>query len=295
LQTLRLAYELAIKVGRDPALVSALVSLGMVDTTNGALADLMNRPDSPNLYWALANFPRRKSILRIDDGRFGVTVGTIPELALVLAGEDLSADQWRHVLDQVRQLAESEWDNKKKLPDPIADSSPETLKDARQWYAKAHHLDEKKARDIDPAIVLGSYYFSQFQIAYDDMYKLLKLPYPELLRKSDQYTQQTISRWQHDQPANPFLQHLPGINRAVETFTRVDAQLAALTAVEALRSYAAAHDGALPKRLEDVTDTPIPQNPATGKPFHYELQDGAAAIFDEWSLSALRYTVRIRK
>jgi hypothetical protein len=85
------------------------------------------------------------------------------------------------------------------------------------------------------------------------------------------------------------------LGRAVETFSRIDAQLAALTAVEALRSYAAAHDGALPKRLEDVTDTPIPQNPATGKPFHYELQDGLAVISDEWSLSALRYTVRIRK
>jgi hypothetical protein len=40
--------------------------------------------------------------------------------------------------------------------------------------------------------------------------------------------------------------------------------------VEALRLYAAAHDGNLPPRLEDVA-VPLPDDPFTGKPFRYTV------------------------
>ena len=48
-------------------------------------------------------------------------------------------------------------------------------------------------------------------------------------------------------------------------------KIAALRCVEAVRLYAAAHDGQLPASLEDVKDVPLPLDPVHGKPFEYRV------------------------
>jgi hypothetical protein len=60
---------------------------------------------------------------------------------------------------------------------------------------------------------------------------------------------------------------------------RLDREVASLRVIEALRMYAASHDGRLPARLEDIDQIPVPDNPATGKPFAYRLE-GATAILE---------------
>ena len=63
-----------------------------------------------------------------------------------------------------------------------------------------------------------------------------------------------------------------GIRRALG---RLEQRVALLRHVEALRLYAAAHDGRLPATLADLP-VPLPDDPFTGKPFHYQA-DGATA------------------
>jgi hypothetical protein len=60
---------------------------------------------------------------------------------------------------------------------------------------------------------------------------------------------------------------------------RLDAELGAIRCIEALRDYAAAHDRQLPAQLGDLADTPLPNDPATGKPFTYRLE-GSKAILE---------------
>ncbi|HRF02112.1 MAG TPA: hypothetical protein PLI18_16465, partial [Pirellulaceae bacterium] len=45
-----------------------------------------------------------------------------------------------------------------------------------------------------------------------------------------------------------------------------------LRTCEALRAHAAAERGKLPTTLDEVRIVPIPLDPATGRPFYYELQ-----------------------
>jgi hypothetical protein len=52
-----------------------------------------------------------------------------------------------------------------------------------------------------------------------------------------------------------------------------------LEILEAIRMYAAAHDGQLPGSLSDITEVPIPLDPFRGEPFLYE-RDGDTAILD---------------
>jgi hypothetical protein len=294
LHTLRLGYELGEKVGREPILISGLVSLGITSLMNDALTELMNRPDAPNLYWALAEHPSRRAIYRrAMQGERGWVIPSVPYLARVRKGEQLTADQWRAALDYVWGVAETVTDGKSNRKDPVKDARPETLKQARQQYGQPHALSADQVAKLDPIIPLGEYYFRRYEVAFDEMYKLRSLPYPAQLERAKAY-RKLADDYCAEMPGNPF-QVFGGFEDMVARMGRADRQVAALTVVEAIRSYASANNGALPKRLEDVTETPVPENPLTGAPFEYRVAGDSATLSDTKSDTPLTYTVSIRR
>jgi hypothetical protein len=58
---------------------------------------------------------------------------------------------------------------------------------------------------------------------------------------------------------------------------RLEQRLALLRHVEALRLYAADHQGRWPETLTDV-NVPLPVDPFTGKPFHYTREGDTAHL-----------------
>jgi hypothetical protein len=300
LATLRLGYEAADKVGREPILISALVSNAMTGRLNDVLARVMTHPNSPNLYWALSTFPSRRPILRRAwDQEYGWLFICSPTLNKARLGEELSAEQWRKILIDDMVPFYQTYDNYRPTgvhphPDPIKDASPQTLRAAQQRYAETHHLSADQAAKVDPAIVLGNYYLAERQVLADEVGKLRGLPYAVAIAHSREL-QPKFDQARKDQPSNPLLELVEDLQRTLSTFARSERQLAALTAVEAIRSYAAANAGALPKRLQDVTDTPVPENPATGSPFEYRVENDTSTLSDSQSDAPLTYTIRIRR
>ena len=71
---------------------------------------------------------------------------------------------------------------------------------------------------------------------------------------------------------------LPAVLKVHTTTTRLDRRIAALRCIEAIRLYAAAHNGKLPSSLEDVTEVPIPTDPMTGKAFQYKVSGETATL-----------------
>ena len=61
------------------------------------------------------------------------------------------------------------------------------------------------------------------------------------------------------------------------TQAQLERQIALLRHVEALRLYAAGHDGKLPARLSDIS-VPLPVDPFTGKPFVYTVEGTTAHL-----------------
>ncbi len=59
---------------------------------------------------------------------------------------------------------------------------------------------------------------------------------------------------------------------------RLDANLAALQCVEAIRGYAASHGGQLPASLSDVAELAVPTDPITGDPFQYTVTGSTALL-----------------
>jgi len=74
-------------------------------------------------------------------------------------------------------------------------------------------------------------------------------------------------------------QNKPGYDRTRIMAKAVDADLAALQCVEAIRAYTASHDGQLPKALSEITEVSVPQDPVSGKPFRY-VRTGPTAVLE---------------
>jgi hypothetical protein len=60
---------------------------------------------------------------------------------------------------------------------------------------------------------------------------------------------------------------------------RLERRFDALQCVESIRLYAASHDGKFPPNLDALTDSPVPFDLATGKPYVYAL-DGENATLE---------------
>jgi hypothetical protein len=263
---------------------------------NDALVQLMNRQDAPNVYWALCEYPdRHTTVLRraMKGERQWWVTATPNYLGLqARAGEKLSADQWRQLIDYVWSIEPDTKD--KHHPDPVKDAEPDTLAKARQDYARTRQVTPEQAAAVDPMIVLGEFYFHQYQISFDDAYVLRDLPYPALMARAAVVHAES-EKLHEQQRANPFLPVFDLRDAALRVGV-VDRQLAALAAVEAIRAYAAANMGNLPARLEDVVETPVPNNPLTGAPFEYRTENDTATLADSATeSSSLMYTIRIRK
>src|SRR5438045_9366349 len=125
----------------------------------------------------------------------------------------------------------------------------------RDYYAKTHHLSAEEVEKLDPAIVLGTFYFHEWQISSQEVAKLRGQPYPVLLARTAAL-RDTLAALRKAHRANPFWAFVEDLHKPIWSVARTDRQIAALTTVEAIRAYAAANNNSLPKQLSDVTATP---------------------------------------
>ncbi|MEM9354559.1 MAG: hypothetical protein AAGA92_16290 [Planctomycetota bacterium] len=94
---------------------------------------------------------------------------------------------------------------------------------------------------------------------------------------------------------------LPALSAAARVEAKQARKLARLTVIEALRHHVATHGGAFPASLDEL-ELPAPNDPCTGRPFGYRVEDSAAILEDEL-LEALgdgpganvRYVIRFRE
>jgi hypothetical protein len=70
---------------------------------------------------------------------------------------------------------------------------------------------------------------------------------------------------------------VPALSKVHRAQGRLEQRIALLRHVEALRLYAADHDGKLPESLAEVA-VPLPTDPFTGKPFHYKVEGATAHL-----------------
>ncbi len=302
--TLETGFCMSRHVAEAPFLICALVGMAMANQLADAVLDLVERPDAPNLYWALTVLPRpligtRKG----EEFEQQMLVMQFPDLADV--DRPRSAEQWDEALKRVRKEIERiiAFDKEaKRIPagstaaDP-AGKSPD-LEIARKYVAKRRRLSAQQVRALPPAQVLMLYIADAYREFGDDAYKAAYLQgsrrravfeeADKRLRAASDTEGTRIPHWL-----------LPALKKVWLAQERTDRRIAALRAIEAVRMHAAAHNGQLPEHLSDVKVVPVPNDPGTGKPFGYQ-REGATAVLtsivpDQPAAgTALRYRLRLR-
>jgi hypothetical protein len=307
---LQTAFAFSRHVAEGPSLINRLVAIAFASQFADTVTDFMERPDAPNLYWALAALPRPMIDLRgAEEWEFRMVEMQFPDLADL--DRERTSEEWDAILRRVRtdwrRMAERTEGGKRILPDYfLKDTAPEDpaakspdLPAARKFVAGIKGLSADKVEAMPPAQVLLLYMVGTYHVYRDDLYRATYLPY---LQAFPLY--EAAQKQDRDAPMTDghvlARSILPTLPKAVSPQARLDRKIAALRVVETLRMYAAAHDGRLPDRLSDVTEAPVPDDPGTGRPFEYSLQGDTATLVSQMPVdpapgNGLRYRVTIRK
>ena len=102
----------------------------------------------------------------------------------------------------------------------------------------------------------------QYEEIQDEMFKWMYLPYPEAIagmKKADAKMRELFRSGQEIIPLASLL--LPAISAAKVPKPDRSGTSPSSAIFEAIRLYAAAHDGQLPEKLSDITDVPVPLDP----------------------------------
>jgi hypothetical protein len=289
-RTLQGGYALGRDLTRSPTLVSGMVGLTCAGVMSEQIRQLIQQPNAPNLYWALSTLPRPIVDLRLDaEAESNMLYLQFPELR-DLDKKKLPPDEWRALL---KRLIDGMGDNMGLYnghgPFPTREASMAVFTMAAlQGYpaAKGYLIEqgrpsaEVEAMPVAQVILL--YTVRVYDELSDEQFKWVFLPSTEVGEGMARAERQLIDGLKSKReiiPVASFL--LPASSAVKRAETRCEWVLAMLRVCEAMRLYAAAHDGQWPERLGDVTEVPIPLNPYDGKPFVYQRHGNKAILTSE--------------
>lgn len=276
--------QTAISLGRDfgtkSLLVEALVGTGIASLSLEQVETLIQQPDAPNLYWPLADLPRPfvDVAASMREERTAMLVGLTGQAGMRRMKEGhFSAEDWEafnarlaHITDSVgaRRTLEA------KLG-PVA--AAVVLYPAAKQYLVGRGVPAAEVDAMPVPAALARFYIESFEEWWDEMLKWTNLPFPEGYRGMRR-AEDEIRRAETGFAPNPLLILMPSVSRAYLTCVELDRLVAALQTVEALRNFAATHDGRLPQSLGDITDTPVPADPTIGQPFFYKAEGNLVTL-----------------
>jgi hypothetical protein len=280
--TLQSGFALAHNLGEGSFVIRIFVGAAVANMMCARVEELVQQPDAPNLYWALAAMPRpffdpRHAVREEAE----VFEQSFPWLKKMEEGP-MAVEQVQACMFKLRHFTQ---DFGIRTPPNIATA---TLINAKHGDAKRYLIDRGfaeasvEAMPATQAVTLAA--FRQYRDASAEVGKWALIRNGFRTKGYKEATaKQKEAAGQLDQLFfGGLLRGLQagelGLEKLYAATGRVDRRLAALGCVESIRQHAAAHDGKLPKSLADLTDAPAPDDPVTGKPFVYKLDGETASL-----------------
>jgi hypothetical protein len=277
-RTIQTGFALARHISEEPTLSGALVGFGIAACMVGRLQEFVQQPGVPNLYWSLTDLPRpfidmRKEMQSERIKTYSMFPG-MAEMAADLNAKPFTPEQVEKAVAPLLTLERKRF-VQLRLADPARTAR---LLAVRHEAAKKILINQgrpKELVDAMPHFQVGLLLaLQQYDQALDEYIKLETLPYPEVRAQAAAVEKRTKEMFQNkDGPAIPLAENLllPTLIEMYHVRSRLDRRIAALRCMEAVRLYAAAHDGKLPPSLDDIKDEPVPLDPMTGRAFVYRL------------------------
>jgi hypothetical protein len=272
LRTAKTIFAMARHLGEHPTFVGNLYGFVIANLATGPLEEMLEQPGCPNLYWALTNLPI--PLVSLATASQGERVGIIQWVFRDLDDSaPMSAERLKRLVAYMDKFIEREFP--KKLDQGLqawldARTKDEGLVRAARRRLVESGLSEERVQlfPADQVILLDEK--RELEVRFDDHIKLTSLP----IWQAEALASQTMPTREPALFANDLI---PEVSNMLRVKGRLEQRLALLRHVEALRLYAAEHNGVLPPKLSDVT-VPLPDDPFTGKPFRYEVAGDTAHL-----------------
>ncbi len=276
LKTLRTGFVMARDIGGGPSLIQHLVGIAIAASMAHQVEALIQMPETPNVYWALTVLPEPPIDPRpAMEMESAVLYAQLPEL-LHLEDRVLSNAQTMDLWQKAIALVGIEWEDRGQW----MEKTWLTVKLMEQYpKAKARLLERGHAADkVEswPAlyvVLLDQHH--EFRRVRDLYFKWAYVPHVQAIDGLKEAEREFSALWRD---AGPFAAALPAMYRISFLRARLARDIAILRCVEAIRMYAADHEGRLPGALAAITQVPVPLDPLRGEPFHYELTGGTAIL-----------------
>ncbi len=273
LHSLQVGMALARDVGNGPTLIDNLVGTAFAAITLSDIWVFLEQPGAPNLYWGATLLPRPfLDLRRMMENELAILDRSYPALRGLENGK-LSGAEARAILDDLfRRLRQAGTPSTPPAKDQ-ADLPALTPKDypEAKHYLATHGYKEEDVNAMPPQEAVALHLVAQFDEDRDEVLSWFAVP----LRRGRQGLEAVEKRVeQHPERSALIRSLLPGEAKTLAAAERLEREIAMTRCVEAIRLYAAGHDGKLPKRLADITEVPLPVNPYTGKGFDEYYQGG---------------------
>ena len=285
--TLRNGFALARNLGDAETLINFLVGIAIAAIMEKQLDTFIAQPEAPNLYYALTELPApflsmRKPLQGEYLGVYG-TFPTLREAATDLNAGPLSEEELARYKNLLAGLSRG---------NEIIPFNTYAGHVLLAWNIRNKHeaakqalIDAGRPRDkveaMPPMQVALLHAFLEYDAAIDNLRVAQERPYWEL----SEYLASANKIYLRDRWKNPTAAAVPLVPLMMPAIEKVslargrnDRKIALLRTIEALRFYAATHDGKLPRALALVKEVPVPLDPLTGKSFEYQLDGDLAKL-----------------
>ena len=264
IRTAKTMFAMSRHMGAHPTLIGNLVGMAIATSAITPLEEMLEQPGCPNLYWALTNLPA--PLVTCVNGRAGERLLISTVFAGLNSEAPMSPAELKKFIEPLEAvlgigdaakpgaLVRAWIDERARDQARIAAARARLIKSG---------ISEQAVRSFsaDQSILLDEK--RECEVRLDDMTKILSFP-------AWQVESLVESAKPFKKPAL-FADALLSAEHAVRRIQgRLEQRIALLIQVEALRMYAAEHDGAFPPGLADVS-VPLPADPFTGKAFCYEV------------------------
>jgi hypothetical protein len=284
------AYSLGRNVAEGETIVNGLIGIAICEVTFDQVLEFVQRPEAPNLYWALTTLPNPLIDMSdaLDVEAMGVEL-SFPELRDLRTAQR-TADEWRELFHRIARQVQTQISHSES-PQPL--SAEELDKRCEENLARAQQgviasgVPAAEVATMPVHQVALLYSLLTYHQIFDDAAKHYNLPYPQAKAGIDAVAARAEQEKLEMIPIAAEL--LPALQVSRSALARNERSIAVLRVLEALRIYASGHDGKLPERLADIEQVPIPDDPVTGQPFEYQ-RDGekarlAGPVFRDVSLN----------
>jgi hypothetical protein len=264
IDTAKTLFAMSRHLGEHPTFVGNLVGIAVAYNAISPLEEMLEQPGCPNLYWALSNLP--DPLVPLDKGAAGERMWTSWVFHDLDATSPMSAEQIKTFIAHKDEFFGVE--NPTKEGRGVrgwldARTKDEAVVRAARRRLVEHGIPEARSLSFPPNQVILLDELREFEVRFDDLMKAITLP-------AWQYEADIAGTPSKKEPALFADALVPAVFTVRRAQGRLEQRIALLRHVEALRLYAAGHEGAWPAGLSAVP-VPLPDDPFTGKPFRYEV------------------------